>query len=174
MSTEKEQRWLGDIIKHIDRINGYVAPVSLDQLINDQMRLDAVERCFQIITEVAHRLKGRADEWMPQQEWQQIRNLGNRLRHRYDSVEADFLWEIIQNEFPSLRLDCERTIERLRTGELEGEIGANTAQSGSFLTDVGSALEQHIEGLSADSPSPEQNDQQQAVQARQPKPKTGR
>lgn len=163
-----------DIIKHIDRIHGYVAHVSLDQLVSDQMRLDAVERCFQIITEVAHRLKGRAEEWMPQHEWQQIRSLGNRLRHRYDSVEPDFLWEIIRNDFPSLRLDCERTIERLRTGELESGIDANTTQAGSFLTDVGGALEQHIEGLSADSPAPEQNDQQQVIQPKQPKPRTGR
>jgi hypothetical protein len=80
----------------------------------------------------------------------------------------------IQNDFPSLRLDCERTIKRLRTGELESGIEADAARAGSFFADAGEALNDIIEGMSAEPPAPEQNDQQNINQSTRPKPRTGR
>ena len=79
----------------------------------DEKTTDAVERCLQRITEVAFRLEDHAEEWMPNQDWKGIRGLGNRLRHHYDAVLKDVIWEIITLDLPSLRHDCAQVLARL-------------------------------------------------------------
>jgi uncharacterized protein with HEPN domain len=39
---------------------------------------------------------------MPDQPWRRIRGLGNRLRHDYDSIEEDKLFDIVRNDLPGL------------------------------------------------------------------------
>ena len=80
------------------------------------MAVDAVERCLMRITEIAFRLEGKVEIWMPQQEWQNMRALGNLLRHRYEAVQLRIIWQIIENDFHALRHDCIRTIARLAEG----------------------------------------------------------
>ena len=115
MSTEaaKHRRWLLDIVENIDKVNAYVAGMTLREFEANAMAVDAVERCIMRITEVAFRLQGKAETWMPQQEWQNMRALGNLLRHRYDTVQIRVIWQVIENDFLSLRHDCLRTIARL-------------------------------------------------------------
>ncbi len=68
---------------------------------------DAVERCLERISEAAPAL-------MPDQPWQDVRALGNRLRHDYDDISPNRLWEIVQTDLPSLTNACENALRRLR------------------------------------------------------------
>lgn len=113
MSTEKQLRWLKDLVTNIDKIDAYMAGVSRASFEKDEKTTDAVERCLQRITEVAFRLQDQAEEWMPNQDWKGIRGLGNRLRHHYDTVLKDVIWEIITLDLPSLRHDCTQVLARL-------------------------------------------------------------
>ena len=113
MSTEKQIRWLKDLIRNIDKIDAYIASMSRASFEQDEKTTDAVERCLQRITEVAFRLEDHAEEWMPNQDWKGIRGLGNRLRHHYDAVLKDVIWEIITLDLPSLRHDCAQVLARL-------------------------------------------------------------
>jgi uncharacterized protein with HEPN domain len=54
---------------------------------------------------------------MPDQPWHEIRALGNRLRHEYDAIREDRLWDIVQIDLPSLRAACEGALRRLREGQ---------------------------------------------------------
>jgi uncharacterized protein with HEPN domain len=47
---------------------------------------------------------------MPEQPWCEIRALGNRLRHEYDLIREDRLWDIIQVDLQGLLAACEKTI----------------------------------------------------------------
>jgi uncharacterized protein with HEPN domain len=51
---------------------------------------------------------------MPDQPWPEIRALGNRLRHEYDAIREDRLWDIVQIDLPPLRAACEETLLRLK------------------------------------------------------------
>jgi uncharacterized protein with HEPN domain len=42
------------------------------------------------------------------------RALGNRLRHDYDDISQDRLWDIVQTDLPSLSAACEDALRRLR------------------------------------------------------------
>jgi uncharacterized protein with HEPN domain len=50
----------------------------------DKKTYDAVERCLERISEAAAKLGDLAPALMPDQPWQEIRALGNRLRHEYE------------------------------------------------------------------------------------------
>jgi uncharacterized protein with HEPN domain len=89
--------------------------VDRDTLRNDGLRYDAVERCLERICDAAFRLGDRAGELLPEQPWRAIRGLGNRLRHGYDQIDTDIVWNVVSERLPSLKADA--------TGALEGLAG---------------------------------------------------
>jgi uncharacterized protein with HEPN domain len=42
--------------------------------------------------------------------------MGNVLRHAYDSVELDVIWDTVQNNLPNLKADAERALATSRAG----------------------------------------------------------
>jgi len=51
---------------------------------------------------------------MPDQPWNDIRGMGNRLRHAYDRIALDVVWYTVQDRLPLLAADARATLERLR------------------------------------------------------------
>ena len=62
------------------------------------------------IYEAAFRLGEKAAELVPSQPWDDIRGMGNRLRHAYDRIDLDILWNTVRNRLPSLKADAERAL----------------------------------------------------------------
>jgi uncharacterized protein with HEPN domain len=91
--------------------------MALDDFEKDRKTYDAVERCLERISEGATKLGDQAAVLIPDQPWQKIRSLGNRLRHEYDAIRADRLWDIVQTDLPSLSADCVDALRRLREGQ---------------------------------------------------------
>jgi ribonuclease HepT-like protein len=60
--------------------------MDLVAFMEDQKTHDAVERCLERISEAAAKLGELAPALAPDQPWQKIRALGNRLRHNYDEA----------------------------------------------------------------------------------------
>ena len=88
--------------------------------IADTKTRDAVERCLERISEAAAKLGEAAPKLAPQQPWQQITALGNRIRHEYDRLRVERLWEIVRSDLPSLREACEQALEKLSDQEPPG------------------------------------------------------
>lgn len=106
-----------DILENAQAILRYTAGMDLAAFEKDRKTYDAVERCLERISEGAAKLGDMAAELMPGQPWQKIRSLGNRLRHEYDAIREDRLWDIAQRDIPSLCSDCEAAARHLRTKE---------------------------------------------------------
>ncbi len=51
---------------------------------------------------------------MPDHPWGDIRGMGNRLRHAYDRVNLDTVWNTARRRVPALAADARRVLERLR------------------------------------------------------------
>jgi uncharacterized protein with HEPN domain len=58
-------------------------------------------------------LGGRAEDLMPGQPWADIRGTGNRLRHAYDRIDLDIVWNTAVDRLPSLAADARKALERL-------------------------------------------------------------
>lgn len=103
-----------DILDNIDRIKEYTRGSSYNSFIEDRKTLDAVERCLARISEAASKLEATAEALVPDQRWPEIRAIGNIIRHEYDSVDPQIIWNIIGGDLESLRASVERALEKLR------------------------------------------------------------
>ena len=81
----------------------------------DRKTYDAVERCLERISEAAAKLGDMAVHLMPDQPWQKIKSFGNVLRHEYDSIREDRLFDIVKTDLPGL---CAAAEEALRQWDL--------------------------------------------------------
>jgi uncharacterized protein with HEPN domain len=115
-SSRPRQRF-EDILDNIGAIQSYTAGLNLDAFSADARTRDAVERCLERISEAAAKLGDEAASLAPGQPWAEIRALGNRLRHEYDRVRADRLWQIVSDDLPSLRDACADALAKLKPGE---------------------------------------------------------
>ena len=83
---------LADIVENAERIAHYLDGVDRAAFAGNGLLRDAVERCMERVCEAAHRLGDHAAVLMPEQPWADIRGMGNRLRHAYDRVSRDVIW----------------------------------------------------------------------------------
>jgi uncharacterized protein with HEPN domain len=105
---------LADIIENAERIEQYLVGMDRAAFAGSGLTRDAVERCMERVCEAAHRLGARAAELMPHQPWGDIRGMGNRLRHAYDRISLDVIWNAARNDLPSLAVDARRALTQLR------------------------------------------------------------
>ena len=105
---KSDRPYLGHILDSIDAIERYVAP-GRDHFLGERMVQDAVIRNFEIVGEAANRLtpEMRSVAAVP---WARVIAFRNRLIHGYWSVDALLLWDVIQNELPSLRAEVQRLL----------------------------------------------------------------
>ncbi len=116
MPSEKPLHRLEDIVENSCAIQRYVAEMTFEDFQKDRKTCDAVERCLERISEAAGKLGDIANTIAPEQPWKAIRAIGNRLRHEYDLIRQDLLWQIVQNDIPALCAACEDALRRLRAG----------------------------------------------------------
>src|SRR4051794_24999463 len=95
----------------------YTAGIDSTAFEEDRKTYDAVERCLERISEAVTKLGDLAPILMPGQPWQKIRALGNRLRHEYDAISEDRIWDIVQTDLAALCSACEEAVRRLEKGE---------------------------------------------------------
>lgn len=105
---------LADIIENAERVETYLAGMDRQAFERDDKTRDAVERCLERICEAARRLGGRAAELMPTQPWRDIRGMGNRLRHAYDHLDLDIVWNTARDRLPALAADARRALAQQR------------------------------------------------------------
>jgi uncharacterized protein with HEPN domain len=117
LPSEKPARRLEGIIENAQVILGYTTGMDLKAFADDRKTYDAVERCLERISEAAGKLGDEAAALAPDQPWTKITALGNRLRHEYDSIREDRLWDIIQVDLPSLIAACQAALRRVQ-GEM--------------------------------------------------------
>lgn len=56
-----------------------------------------------VISEAAIRLGDEAAELYPSLPWRDIRGIGNWLRHAYDRVDPQIMWDTVQGDLPRLK-----------------------------------------------------------------------
>jgi uncharacterized protein with HEPN domain len=116
LPSEKPARRLEDIVENAQAALRYTADLDEAAFAENRLVYDAVERCLERISEAAAKLGELAPVLIPDQPWRAIRVLGNRLRHDYDDISQDRLWDIVQTDLPSLCAACEDALRRLREG----------------------------------------------------------
>ena len=94
---------LRDILDGVDMIVRFVRDMDFDAFREDPKTIAAVERKLLLISEAAVRLGEDAERLCPGLPWHNIRGLGNWLRHRYDRVDVETVWNTVIDDLPPLR-----------------------------------------------------------------------
>ena len=95
----------------------YTEGMNLSAFEKNHLVHDAVERCLERISEAVAKLGSQAPILLSDQPWYKIRAFGNVLRHEYDEINLDRVWEIVKSDLPSLLASSEAAL-----GKLEGEL----------------------------------------------------
>jgi uncharacterized protein with HEPN domain len=105
---------LADIIENAERIESYLGGMDRNAFAYSGLARDAIERCIERVCEAAHLLGLHAAELMPNQPWGDIRGMGNRLRHAYDRISMEVIWNAARHDVPNLAVDARRALAELK------------------------------------------------------------
>lgn len=113
MFSERGRVRLQDIIDNADWIAEYLEGYDLERFKKDRRTADAVERCFGRITEAVIQLGALESEQagldLP---WNEVRSLGNRLRHEYRRIDRTVIYQTACDDLPRLRDAAARALAR--------------------------------------------------------------
>ena len=97
----EETAFLSDTYSHL----------SYDEFLQNRVLKLSAQKSLEIIGEATNSLSDTMREKYPDIPWDIMRGLRNRLTHRYFDVSWSIVWEIIQTDIPSLKIQIEQIIE---------------------------------------------------------------
>lgn len=103
---------LDDILDAIVGVERMVADLDSVAFSQSFVHQRAIERCFEIISEASRHIPDQMKSEFPGVPWQQIKSIGNRLRHEYDRVDPVVVWQTATVSLPALRAVIESMIRR--------------------------------------------------------------
>jgi uncharacterized protein with HEPN domain len=115
MPSEREAacRWLNDIRHNIALAERFVAGMTYATFKDDDLRLYAVIRCLEIISEASRRLPEELKARHPPIEWRGMAAAGNIYRHEYEDVAAREVWDTLTLHLPPLLVVVEAELTAL-------------------------------------------------------------
>jgi uncharacterized protein with HEPN domain len=102
--------YLHDILGSIELVCDYLGGLSYSSFEYLTDKQDAVIRRIAIISEAVDRLRAANIEPEADIDWAAIHNLGNILRHQYDSVALPEIWKIAKQDLPHLKSVVEQLL----------------------------------------------------------------
>ena len=96
----RARRALEDIRDHIDKAEAFTTGLDYDAFESDEMRLLAVIRCLEVVSEASRRLPAEVTLRHPDIPWREIAAAGNVYRHAYDTVSTRRIWNTVTLSLP--------------------------------------------------------------------------
>lgn len=104
MPTDRPFQRIHDILVNIASIEAYTKKLNRQTFSDNRMAVDAVERCLERIAQAARKLGDQFDAAVPDDvDLHAVRQFGSVLRHDYDAVDTDIIWNVVIKELPKLK-----------------------------------------------------------------------
>ncbi len=112
MSSKRDPKlWIEDLLASIQEIEDTLNNVELTEFLGNHTLVNAVSFDLLKISEAVKQLL-EADIALPSHEpWQDIYNLGNRLRHAYFGIDQERIWLVAKQDLPSLKNTCQNLLK---------------------------------------------------------------
>ncbi|WP_428488279.1 HepT-like ribonuclease domain-containing protein [Rhodopila sp.] len=101
-------------MENIESIERFTAEMDLRGFAKADQTIRATKYSLLVISEAAMKLGDRAADLCPAIPWREIRGLGNRLRHDYQSIDVVRIWLLIERDLPPLKAACRDALHRLQ------------------------------------------------------------
>ena len=102
MNDRPLEATLAQMMRAICDMRSFTEGMSYEGFQSDARTKLAVERCIEIIAEAARRLPTAVHEGYPAIPWDDIKGIGNILRHGYDRIDDRIIWNVIERHLASL------------------------------------------------------------------------
>lgn len=104
-----------EFLKHIlDEVN-FISRESdnldFDDFINNEVITRAFSRSLEIIGEAVKKLPDDLRVKYPQVDWKDIAGMRDVLIHDYFGVDYELVWDVVENEIPTLKYQIEQIID---------------------------------------------------------------
>ncbi len=100
----KDKHCFESILDSISKIQDYIKEFDdPDSFNNDFKTFDATIMNFVVIGEMVSKISKKTRLDNPQIEWNKIIGFRNILAHDYFGIDAEEIWQIIQNDLPVLK-----------------------------------------------------------------------
>jgi uncharacterized protein with HEPN domain len=94
--------YLEDILEATRKITTYTGSLSKAAFLEDEKTIDAVVRNLEVIGEAVNKLPEDLRARHPALEWKKMAGLRDILIHEYFGLDAEIVWDIVQNKVPAL------------------------------------------------------------------------
>jgi uncharacterized protein with HEPN domain len=101
---------LRQTVDFVREAQALVAGITLDQLLNDRIRLRAFERVMELVGESVKRVPQDFRDTHPQIPWKKITGMRDVISHSYEDLAYEVLWDAVEINFPSLLAELERIL----------------------------------------------------------------
>jgi uncharacterized protein with HEPN domain len=105
---------LSDILEAIELLKEEMANTNVADLASDKRKRWLLERGIEIISEASRHLGNDIKARHPEIPWSKVAGIGNVLRHDYQRVAHDLLWNVVNNDLPVLEKACREELARQR------------------------------------------------------------
>lgn len=119
MQTNRDQSIVEHILDYCIRIDETASYFNHDKEVFNENHVfrDAVALCVLQIGELTGVLSDEMKKKYDNIQWRQIKALRNIVAHKYGTVDAEVLWEILTSDVPQLQSDCEKILSELQDSE---------------------------------------------------------
>lgn len=114
MSERTLEVFLQDVLKSIKKIQRYIQGKSYNEFIKDDLLIDGVIRNLEVIGEAIKNIPVSLRKMYPSVKWKKIAGLRDILIHEYFGIDYELLWDVIENEIPSLHKQIEEILRDLK------------------------------------------------------------
>jgi uncharacterized protein with HEPN domain len=105
--------YLTDIELACTKILRYTSGFTFDEFTHDDEKFDAVLRNLEIIGEAVKHVPDDVRDKDPGIKWRKIAGLRDIVAHEYFGISDELIWDIVENEIPSLRKSISALIKTL-------------------------------------------------------------
>ncbi len=102
MLSDQSRVRLVDIRYNIKLVQEWIAGIAFEQFAEDTMRVYAVVRALEIISEASRGIQADVKASHPGIDWPKMAGAGNIYRHDYDDVVERFVWNTASESLPPL------------------------------------------------------------------------
>lgn len=95
---------LADMLEAMDGIQDAIRGRTLSDYRNEWLLRHAIQRGIEIISEASRSLPEEVRALRPEIPWQNVRDIGNVLRHEYHGLSDPIIWRVVVDELPHLRV----------------------------------------------------------------------
>lgn len=112
MPSELSRRRLLEMRHNLYLVRSWTDGLTVEQFIEDTMRVYAVVRAMEIISEASRGVEAAVKDRHPDLEWSTIAAAGNFYRHEYDNVIEKRIWHSASTDLPPLLAAVESELVR--------------------------------------------------------------